>query len=74
MLSTVLLSFHDCALISHVKLSPRWVLIQVNFNPIQKIGPKVGIATLVLLDYSMGFESGVLRAVSLSWESTYNTV
>ena len=67
-LNTVLLTLHDCALISHVKLSPKWALIQVNFNPIQEIGPKVGIATLVLLDYSMGFESGVLRAVSLSWK------
>ena len=26
----------------HVKLAPRWVLIQINFDPIQEIGPKVG--------------------------------
>ena len=26
----------------HVKLSPGWALIQVNFDPIQEIGPKVG--------------------------------
>ena len=26
----------------HVKLAPRWVLIRVNFDLIQKIGPKVG--------------------------------
>ena len=26
----------------HVKLAPGWVLIQVNFDPIQEIGPKVG--------------------------------
>ena len=26
----------------HVKLSLGWVLIQVNFDPIQEIGPKVG--------------------------------
>ena len=28
--------------ISKVKLTPGWVLISVNFNPIQEIGPKVG--------------------------------
>ena len=26
----------------HAKLAPRWVLIQVNFHPIQEIGSKVG--------------------------------
>ena len=26
----------------HAKLTPGWVLIQVNFDPIQEIGPKVG--------------------------------
>ena len=26
----------------HAKLSPGWALIQVNFDPIQEIGPKVG--------------------------------
>ena len=26
----------------HAKLSPGWVLIQVNFDLIQEIGPKVG--------------------------------
>ena len=26
----------------HVKLAPGWALIQVNFDPIQEIGPKVG--------------------------------
>ena len=26
----------------HMKLAPGWVLIQVNFDPIQEIGPKVG--------------------------------
>ena len=26
----------------HAKLAPGWVLIQVSFNPIQEIGPKVG--------------------------------
>ena len=26
----------------HVKLAPGWVLIRVNFDPIQEIGPKVG--------------------------------
>ena len=26
----------------HAKLPPRWALIQVNFDPIQEIGPKVG--------------------------------
>ena len=26
----------------HAKLAPGWALIQVNFNPIQEIGPKVG--------------------------------
>ena len=25
----------------HAKLAPGWVLIQVNFDPIQEIGPKV---------------------------------
>ena len=29
----------------HVKLTSRWVLIQVNFDPIQEIGPKVGVGT-----------------------------
>ena len=26
----------------HAKLAPGWALIQVNFDPIQEIGPKVG--------------------------------
>ena len=26
----------------HAKLTPGWALIQVNFDPIQEIGPKVG--------------------------------
>ena len=26
----------------HAKLAPGWVLIRVNFDPIQEIGPKVG--------------------------------
>ena len=26
----------------HAKFTPGWVLIQVNFDPIQEIGPKVG--------------------------------
>ena len=26
----------------HVKLAPGWALIQVNFDPVQEIGPKVG--------------------------------
>ena len=26
----------------HMKLAPGWALIQVNFDPIQEIGPKVG--------------------------------
>ena len=26
----------------HAKFAPGWVLIQVNFDPIQEIGPKVG--------------------------------
>ena len=26
----------------HTKLAPGWALIQVNFDPIQEIGPKVG--------------------------------
>ena len=26
----------------HMKLVPGWVLIQVNFDPIQEIGPKIG--------------------------------
>ena len=26
----------------HAKLTPGWVLIHVNFDPIQEIGPKVG--------------------------------
>ena len=28
--------------ISHVRLTPGWMLIWVSFDPIQKIGPKVG--------------------------------
>jgi len=27
----------------HVKLAPGWALIQVNFDSIQEIGPKVGV-------------------------------
>ena len=30
----------------HVKLAPGWALIQINFDPIQEIGPKVGVGTL----------------------------
>ena len=30
----------------HAKLSPGWPLIQVNFDPIQEIGPKVGVDAL----------------------------
>ena len=26
----------------HAKFAPEWVLIRVNFDPIQEIGPKVG--------------------------------
>ena len=26
----------------HTKLAPGWALIQVNFDPMQEIGPKVG--------------------------------
>ena len=26
----------------HTMLAPGWALIQVNFNPIQEVGPKVG--------------------------------
>ena len=26
----------------HVKLAPGWALIQVNFDPIQEIGPNIG--------------------------------
>ena len=26
----------------HAKLAPGWALIQINFHPIQEIGPKVG--------------------------------
>ena len=26
----------------HAKIAPGWVLIQVNFDPVQEIGPKVG--------------------------------
>ena len=26
----------------HAKLTPGWALIQVNFDPMQEIGPKVG--------------------------------
>ena len=26
----------------HAKLAPGWALIQVNFDPIQELGPKVG--------------------------------
>ena len=28
--------------ISHAELAPGWALIQVNFDPIQEIGPKIG--------------------------------
>ena len=38
--------------ISHTKLTPGWVLIQVNFDPIQDIGPKVGVGALSR-DYSI---------------------
>ena len=30
----------------HAKLAPGWPLIRVNSNPIQEIGPKVGIGAL----------------------------
>ena len=30
----------------HAKLAPGWELIRVNFDPIQEIGPKVGVGTL----------------------------
>ena len=40
----------------HEKLAPGWVLIQVNFDPIQEIGPKVGgghsFMSVFLRDYS----------------------
>ena len=26
----------------HAKLAPGWALIQINFDPMQEIGPKVG--------------------------------
>ena len=34
--------FPNFTSINHVKLTPEWVLIRVNFDPIQEIGPKVG--------------------------------
>ena len=45
-----LLTLHECALISHSKLTPEWTLIQVNFDPIQELGPKVRVGAL-LRDY-----------------------
>ena len=33
----VVLALHECVLISHVKLSQEWALIQVNINPIEEI-------------------------------------
>ena len=35
-------TLHEFTLINHTKLVPGWELIQVNFGPIQEIGPKVG--------------------------------
>ena len=34
--------------ISHAKLAPGWALIPVNFDPIQEIGPKVGVGHLAV--------------------------
>ena len=33
-------------LISHAKVTAGWALIQANFDPIQEIGPKVGVGAL----------------------------
>ena len=35
-------SARGCASKLHAKLTPGWVLIQVNFDPIQEKGPEVG--------------------------------
>ena len=32
----------------HAKLAPRWVLIRVNFDPIQEIGPSVAVSLCCL--------------------------
>ena len=31
-------TLHECGLVTHTKLAPRWVLIQVKFNPVQNMG------------------------------------
>ena len=31
------------------KLTPVWVLIQINFDPTQKIGPKKGVGALLIV-------------------------
>ena len=41
MLGDVLLITPRMHSIGHVKLTPGWVLIRTNFDPIQEIGPKV---------------------------------
>ena len=30
----------------HAKLTPGWAFIRVNFDPLQEIGPKVGVGAL----------------------------
>ena len=34
-------TLHGCTSISHAKLALRWVLIHINFDPIQEIGTKI---------------------------------
>ena len=41
-LEAVLLNTQRKHSIIHAKLAPEWVLFLVNFDPLQKIGPKVG--------------------------------
>ena len=48
-------SARGCASQTHTKLTPGWALIQINFDPMQEIGPRALFCerALFLRDYGM---------------------
>ena len=43
----------------HPKLAPGWVLIRVNFDPIQEMGPKVGGGRFLFRELALFCETTV---------------